>query len=88
MGIGISVFLIAIGAILTFAVEVSVQGVDIGTVGVILMIAGAIGLLWSLLFLNGGGGGMGTRTVLADDVVDEPVVGSRRRVMRRDRFVN
>lgn len=85
MGIGISVFLIAIGAILTFAVEVAVSGVDIGTVGVILMIAGAIGLLWSLLFLNGGSG---TRTVVADDIVDEPVIGARRRVVRRDRFVN
>lgn len=83
MGIGISVFLIAVGAILTFAVEWAVQGVDINTVGVILMIAGAIGLLWSLLFL--GRGGMGG-TVVADDMVDEPVVGSRRRVLRRDRF--
>lgn len=83
MGIGISVFLIAVGAILTFAVEWAVQGIDINTVGVILMIAGAIGLLWSLLFL--GRGSMGG-PVVADDMVDEPVVGSRRRVLRRDRF--
>ena len=83
MGIGISVFLIAVGAILAFAVEWAVQGIDINTVGVILMIAGAIGLLWSLLFL--GRGRMGG-PVVADDMVDEPVVGSRRRVMRRDRF--
>ena len=61
MGIGISVFLIAVGAILTFAVEVSVSGLEIGTVGVILMIAGAIGLLWSLLFLGGGWGRRGSR---------------------------
>jgi uncharacterized protein DUF6458 len=86
MGIGISVFLIAVGAILTFAVEVSVSGVDIGTVGVILMIAGAIGLLWSLIILTGGG--RGGRPVLADDVVDEPVVGARRRFVRRDRYVD
>ena len=85
MGIGISVFLIAVGAILKFAVELSVSGVEIGTVGVILMIAGAIGLLWSLLFLNGGG--WGRRPVVADDLVDEPVVG-RRRGMRRDRYVD
>lgn len=85
MGIGISVLLIAVGAILTFAVEVTVQGLDIGTVGIILMIAGAIGLLWSLLFLNRTTG-VGSRTVIADDLVDEPVVG--RRTVRRDRFVN
>ncbi len=84
MGIGISVFLIAVGAILTFAVEVSIEGVDLGTVGVILMIAGAIGLLWSLMFLSRATGG-GT-TVMSDAVVDEPVVGSRRRMVRRERF--
>lgn len=53
MGIGVSVFLIAIGAILAFAVNVSAQGVDLDTVGVILMIVGAIGLLASLLFWSG-----------------------------------
>ncbi len=50
MGIGVSVFLIAVGAILAFAVEVSTEGVNLDTVGVILMIVGAIGLLASLLF--------------------------------------
>lgn len=52
MGIGVSVFLIAIGAILSFAIEVSADGVNLDTVGVILMIVGAIGLLTSLLFLS------------------------------------
>ncbi len=74
MGIGVSVFLIAVGAILTFAVNVAVQGLDLATVGVILMIAGGIGLLWSLLFLSRGRG-----TVAADGYVDEPVVTTRRR---------
>jgi hypothetical protein len=83
MGIGISVFLIAVGAILTFAVHVAVSGVDVGTVGVSLMIAGGIGLLWSLLVL----GSAGRRTVVAADYVEEPVVGSRRRVVRDDRYV-
>lgn len=50
MGIGISVFLLAVGAILTFAVEVSTEGVNLDTVGVILMIVGALGLLLSMLF--------------------------------------
>ena len=48
MGIGISVFLIAVGAILTFAVDVTVSGLDLDTVGVILMIAGAAGLILGL----------------------------------------
>ena len=51
MGIGVSVFLIAVGAILTYAVEVNAEGIDLNTVGVILMVVGAIGLLFSLLFL-------------------------------------
>ena len=50
MGIGVSVFLIAVGAILAFAIEVSTEGVNLDTVGVILMIVGGIGLLASLLF--------------------------------------
>lgn len=49
MGIGISIFLLAAGAILWLAVEAEVSGVNIDTVGVILMIVGALGLLWSLL---------------------------------------
>ena len=40
MGIGTSIFLIAVGAILKFAVTASVSGVDLDVVGVILMIAG------------------------------------------------
>ncbi len=50
MGIGVSIFLIALGAILAFAVEVTFSGLDLQTVGVILMIVGAIGLVASLLF--------------------------------------
>jgi len=44
----------AVGAILTFAVEASADGININTVGIILMAAGAIGLLASLLFWSGG----------------------------------
>lgn len=50
MGIGVSIFLLAVGAILAFAVDVTTQGVNLDTVGVILMIVGGIGLLASLLF--------------------------------------
>lgn len=49
MTIGASVFLIAIGAILLFAVNTSIAGVSVNTIGVILMIAGAVGLLISLM---------------------------------------
>lgn len=48
MGIGVSVFLIAVGAILAFAVEVEVAGLELEVVGWILMGAGLIGLLLSL----------------------------------------
>lgn len=48
MGIGINIFLIAVGAILALAVEATVAGLDIKVVGVILMVAGAVGLLLTL----------------------------------------
>lgn len=45
MGIGVGILLIAVGAILTFAVHVTRSGFNIHTVSVILMIAGALGLV-------------------------------------------
>src|SRR3989440_6085196 len=56
MGIGVSLILIAVGAILTWAVHASVSGVDINTIGVILMIVGAVGILLSLMFWSRWGG--------------------------------
>ena len=50
MGIGVSLFLLALGAILAFAVDVTAEGFNINTIGVILMIVGALGLLLTLLF--------------------------------------
>ena len=50
MGIGVSLILIAVGAILTWAVETSVSGLDITAVGVILMIVGLVGFVLSLAF--------------------------------------
>jgi hypothetical protein len=52
MGIGTSLFLIAVGAILKFAVTTSVSGVKLATVGLILMIVGGLGLIVSLYVLN------------------------------------
>jgi len=48
MAVGTSLFLIALGAILRFAVQDSIEGVDLSTVGVILMIVGAVGLVIGL----------------------------------------
>jgi hypothetical protein len=48
MYIGTSIFLIAVGAILAFAVTATVAGVDIQTAGVILMVVGALGLVIAL----------------------------------------
>ncbi len=51
MGLGVGIFLLAIGAILAFAIHVSSNGaVDINTVGYILMAAGGLGILLSLVF--------------------------------------
>lgn len=52
MGFGTSLFLIAVGAVLRFAVSVSTHGFNIHTIGVILMVVGAIGLLISLLWMT------------------------------------
>ena len=56
MGIGTSIFLIAVGAILRYAVNVTVEGVEIDTVGLILIIVGIVGLVISLavMFLGNG----------------------------------
>lgn len=52
MTIGVSFLLIAIGAILKFAVTTSVNGINVGTVGVILMVVGAVGLVLGLILMN------------------------------------
>lgn len=52
MTIGTSLFLIALGAILRFAVSVSTRGFNIQTIGLILMIIGGVGLLLSLLWMS------------------------------------
>jgi len=51
MTIGASIFLIAVGAILKFAVTATVAGIDIQVVGVILMVAGGIGLILGLFLM-------------------------------------
>jgi hypothetical protein len=74
MGIGTSIFLIALGAILRFAVTATVSGISIATVGTILIIVGIVGLLISLFYL------MSARRTVA--------VAPRERVVERDPYVD
>src|SRR5579884_3544597 len=67
MGIGVSVLLIAIGAILAFAVHVTTSGFNINTIGIILMVVGGIGLLVALMVTGIGGWGGVRRTTYVDD---------------------
>ncbi len=57
VGIGVGLLLIAVGAILTWAVNKDLSGVDIQVVGVILMIVGAVGILLDLLWWHSWRGG-------------------------------
>ena len=72
MQLGTSIFLIAVGAVLKYAVSAEVSGVSLSTVGVILMVVGVIGLLLSIQMMTiladraGRGGG----TVVRDTYVD------------------
>ena len=83
MGIGVSIFLLAVGAILAFAVDVATEGFDLNTVGVILMIVGLIGLLTSFMFWDRLGFGGSRRTYVRDAYDDEPVVARRGTVRER-----
>jgi Flp pilus assembly protein TadB len=77
VGIGGSIFLIAVGAILAFAVHVSVGWVSLNVVGYVLMIAGLIGLLLTLWFWNNRRRTVATHAV---PVERERVVDEQRRV--------
>ncbi len=52
MGVGISIFLLALGAILAFAVTGEVSGIDIDVVGFVLMAVGVVGIIISLVLMN------------------------------------
>ena len=62
MGIGVSLILIAAGAILTWAIHVSTSSAfNLHTIGIILLVVGAIGVLLSLIFWSSWGGFGGSR---------------------------
>ena len=78
MGVGASLFLIAVGAVMAFAVHVhNTSGFDINTIGVILMVVGVLGMVLSMLFWSSWGG-FGRRDTM---VIDR---SPRRRVVEYD----
>jgi hypothetical protein len=72
VGIGTSIFLIALGAILYFAVNADISGLEISTVGLILMIVGILGLIISLYYTS-----LATRRRPSDVAADRPVARER-----------
>jgi hypothetical protein len=83
VGIGTSIFLIAVGAILKYAVTADVSGVDVNTVGVILMVVGVVGLLLSLLWMTIWAD-RHRHAVVADRAVVDPI--ARERVVEREPY--
>ncbi len=72
MGISLSVLLIAVGAVLAWAVNAEVSGIDLQVAGLILVIVGAIGLIASLIFWSSWGGfgrrdGVATSTTVIEE---------------------
>ena len=72
MGLGVSIFLVAVGAILAFAVNATVSGVDIHTIGWILLIVGIVGGLLSMIFWSswGAAGPWRTRETIVREGAD------------------
>ncbi len=91
MGLGTSILLVAIGAIMKFALNVESSTVEIDTVGTILMVVGAVGAVLSMAFWSSWGGAGMSRNSRRTTVYDEPAapVGyepapSGRRVVQED----
>ena len=70
MGLSLSVLLIAVGAVLAWAVNAEVSGIDIQVAGLILVVVGVIGLIVSLIFWSSWGG-FGNRDAAASTTVIE-----------------
>lgn len=68
MGIGVALILIAVGAILAFAVNTEVSGLEVQTIGWILLVVGIVGAIISMMFWSSWGGWGGRRRdVVYDD---------------------
>jgi len=72
MGIGVSIFLIALGAILAFAVNFSISGLDINVIGYILIAAGVLGLVLTMLIFAPRRRGTTTVQTYTEDPLDRP----------------
>jgi hypothetical protein len=83
MATGLSLFFLAVGAILTFAVDTSVSGVDLDTIGVILMVIGLLGMLFSLVLWDNWGPRRDNDYIADRDVVIDDAAPVRRSVTRR-----
>ena len=79
MGIGVSLILVAVGAVLAFAVNVTTSGFNVHTVGYILLVVGVVGVVLSMMFWSSWGG-FGRRTTVDD-------AAPRRRTVVRDETV-
>ena len=79
MSLGASLFLLAVGAILTFAVTVEASGFNINTVGIILMVIGGIGLLFSLFWMSRSRSASSRTVVREEEPRDGRVVREERR---------
>ena len=77
MGIGGSIFLLALGAILAFAVNANISGLDINIVGWVLMAAGLVGLIITIWYWNSRRRPVAVQT-------QQPVVRSEYREVRQD----
>ena len=80
MGIGGSIFLLALGAILAFAVDAQFSGIDINVVGYVLMAAGLVGLIITIWFWN-------SRRAPATVVEERPVIRTDGQVVDEYRTV-
>lgn len=85
MGVGAGIFLIAVGAILAFAVHIVLDGIDLQTVGWILMIVGALGLVVSLIMTSMMSGPRSLRRSSVEQHYNDPAQGE---IRRRDTFIN
>jgi hypothetical protein len=81
MGIGVSLILIAVGAVLAFAIHATTSGFNIHTVGYILLAVGVVGILLSMMFWSSWGGFGSRRTVVEDGPA------TRRRTVVHDEVV-
>lgn len=80
MGFGISIFLIAAGAVVAFAVEVPTTGIDLDAVGWILMGVGFAVFLYTLLWWSDGMPWRRERTIVRERYVEPRVIEEERRV--------